>query len=1270
VNALLRDTDLDIAGGLCFGSSGCMFLREIVINGFKSFADRTRIVLRHGVTTIVGPNGCGKSNVVDAIRWVLGEQSAKALRGGKMEDVIFQGTDKRKPLHLCEVSLIFSDCEAQLGTAYNEVEVCRKVSREDGGEYFLNGKRCRLKDIQSLFMNTGIGQDAYSFMMQGKIDQILSNNPLERRIIFEEAAGITRYKTQRKETLCKLELVEQNLARALDLMQEVERQKNSLQQQAQKALRYQKTKHRLKHLELAHYALDYQHKQSLQLKLREEIKAIQSAIEALAQELKTHEAEIADKQNLKNDLHESLQGGQEKLFELRSQKDALHNQMQLLTLRQEDAQTRIEACSQERVKLQEAVVKLQQKAEEEALSKEEQAGSLGHSDEILKQEMEVLSSFEAKAQAVEAALSASRKTIQALELELKKAQQDKTHYEVDLKTNQAQQIPAQEQKHKLEQEKQALQRKLQDIQRHKREAQEESLQAQSAQQTQQAAFIEAQQAFKDIQRSIQEKERYIASKAAKKHTLEALQTKLEGFSEGTKAILDGRFALQEKFALLAQCIKVEPAYRAALEVLLGSALDAIFIHKAQDALSIFSHLEEEQLGRACLYLEAYTPPQQAAYSVDQSLFVAPGAFISLENEAFRPFLDIILKDSYIVQDMEEALAYLQAHPDFQFQCLVDAKGLCFDRRGLLQFGQDSPEKSFLHRENEIENLKQELEIAQSSLAELFETASSLQLRLDTLEQSLEEHRAAWMEAEHSLKDCLAEERATQQMLNDKESNYSKIELHLETIENKIEELSLVFERAESRFQKQSQNLEEALKGLQEQEQSSHSLFEEKDAKRQSLAEVKLKLLQKQQTVVFLEQTIQNTLDEKRKLEDRIQALDREDAHLQAQVLKHNEDILAQEAACRSLDQAIQDSIHSLEAHRLELMELEKTFKHSENTLLEGRKAQTSLEKDLHKAELALAQETSHIQFLKEKALSDYEVPLEGVDWKTHLEAANEAFVNPLGFEEEAEDDALDAEDISTLENPTPKPSKKHKHKEPEGLKPALDEAAIDWKAIHQEIKTLKTRLNAIGSVNLSAIEDYLRLKERFIFLKTQTDDLHNSKEELNVAIDEMNKLSQTLFKETFVKIRANFSYTFDKLFGGGEADLILHDDEDPLEAGIDIIARPPGTKLRSLTLLSGGQKTMTAVALLFAIYMVKPSPFCVLDELDAPLDDANIGRFTEMLKQFTQYSQFLVISHNKRTIAASDTIYGVTMQERGVTTLISMKFDSKDSKDALLQKNS
>jgi chromosome segregation protein len=450
-----------------------MFLREIVIHGFKSFADKTRIVMRPGVTTIVGPNGCGKSNVVDAIRWVLGEQSAKALRGGKMEDVIFQGTDKRKPLHLCEVSLTFSDCEAQLGTAYNEVEVSRKVSREDGGEYFLNGKRCRLKDIQSLFMNTGIGQDAYSFMMQGKIDQILSNNPQERRIIFEEAAGITRYKSQRKETLVKLDLVEQNLARALDLMQEVERQKDNLHHQAQKALRYQKTKHRLQHLELTYYALEYQKKQSQQGRLNQEMEGLLQGLEKLQQDVIGDETDLAQKQAQRNNLHEALQKAQEHIFELRAQKDMAENQIQLLSLRQEDSQARIEACEKEKIQLQATLEHLSQKAEKDAEEKSQQAGLLGDSDEKLKEAMEALSTFEAKAQAVEASIASFRHTIQELEHSLKKTEQEKTQLEIELKTSQAQQVSAQEQKLKLDQEKQALSRKLQDIQLELRAAEEE-----------------------------------------------------------------------------------------------------------------------------------------------------------------------------------------------------------------------------------------------------------------------------------------------------------------------------------------------------------------------------------------------------------------------------------------------------------------------------------------------------------------------------------------------------------------------------------------------------------------------------------------------------------------------------------------------------------------------------------------------------------------------------------------------------------------------------
>ncbi|MDR2982184.1 MAG: AAA family ATPase, partial [Puniceicoccales bacterium] len=505
-----------------------MYLKEVVINGFKSFADRTRIDLRPGITAIVGPNGCGKSNIVDAIRWVLGEQSAKALRGGNMQDVIFSGTDKRKPLPLCEVELVFTDCEAQLGTAFNEVSIARRVSRDGGSDYFLNGKPCRLKDVQRLFMDTGIGRESYSFMMQGQIDRILSANPAERRILFEEAAGITRYKSQRKEALGKLALVDQNLARITDVIEEVSRQIGTLKRQASKALRYKRLKHRLTHLDLAWQTCQYTRRRDTIIEFEAKAATFRETVAALQEALRDREAVLVEAKAERAALFDKLQENQQLAFNLRSEKENAENQAKFVDTRVQDVRERTTQVSQEIDALDARIAELEARLAGESQTKAAHAGEVETSDEAHRVRLRELDEATATVSSTESSLRQQRQDLLMAEGEITRHRSSVTNIEVDLKSYQSRHGDLVNALHQLREQRIGIENRLAETETATENRRAEVAAARSEVEASAEESKRLAAEFRQAQQQIQEVDRQVARMSAQLTMLEQLHAKFEG----------------------------------------------------------------------------------------------------------------------------------------------------------------------------------------------------------------------------------------------------------------------------------------------------------------------------------------------------------------------------------------------------------------------------------------------------------------------------------------------------------------------------------------------------------------------------------------------------------------------------------------------------------------------------------------------------------------------------------------------------------------------
>lgn len=1250
-----------------------MHLRALKVNGFKSFADSTELKFDPGVTAIVGPNGCGKSNIADAIRWVLGEQSAKALRGGRMQDVIFEGTDRRKPLPLCEVSLLLTNCEEQLGLEFHEVEITRRVMRDGGGEYLMNGRQCRLKDIQKLFMDTGVGRTSYSIMAQGQIDQILSSKPEERRAVFEEAAGITKYKSQRREALNKLSLVDQNLSRVADVIAEVGRQIGSLRRQASKALRYKRLSHRLRHLDLAFGGHTFEILNGTISEFDQHLASRSGEVGQFQAELEEKESAVANHKADRTRLLHRVQEAQQAVFDLRSQREQAANAAHLADIRRAGLEERIAQSRDELASIESQIGELEQRADASTQDKQAQLDVLGGSDEVFQSRNHELQEVEGRQRQNEAHIQQLKYRLLEAESALVRLRNDCANLEVEDRTAQVRRERLAEEFSEQDRAEAAAREALQLAQEQVEAARQRQNEAQESVTVAQQALAQRGAEFKDAQRRIQELDRSIAQKTARLKLLQQLQERLEGYGDGAKALLQGRLGGAyegRRFAALSEGLKVQPRFVRAIETLLGAAVEAILVDEGDTARAILEQLAERKLGRACLRFDVASPAHQnheSPVGMPASVQRAVAAF-GPDGTGAEPHAAVsLLNGCFVADTMADFLGFWQANPTFEFTLAATIDGQLVDRRGLIFGGQQKGGSGILQRTADLKNIAAEIEAEQALLAAQRSSAEEIGRRLDEAEGELEVRRREHVECTRFSAEIAAEEKNAQRTLLDIENRRGRLDREQAAIEEIHQRAIGRLEKARVQFVEGESRVASFKTQIDEEEKNLATLRAERDVKMEALSQARFDLAEKRQRLDVLNRGLSELAARRSSLNEGRASRRREIEVWSEQTGQLEEEAATERARSEECARTLEVAQASVETTRAELLRIEELLQVLEQEQSVLRENSDSLRAVVSKLQVDLAEKRARLQFLQEEATREHNVGLQSVDWRYELWMAGQ---QPEGIK------TLDLDDDAEDEGPREKPavtshadggpgteSNPDSEGAPKKLQPTAEELANmehpDWDAMKHEIQALRQRLQSMGPVNLVAIEEYGELKQRFEFLKAQSDDLINSKNELLKAIEEINHTSERKFADTFAQIRRNFAQTFNTLFNGGHADLILQESQDLLECGIEIVAQPPGTRLRGVTLLSGGQKTMTAVGLLFAIYMVKPSPFCVLDELDAPLDESNIGRFTTLLRQFTANSQFIIITHNKRTIAASQSIYGVTMEERGVSKIVSMRFHTE-----------
>jgi chromosome segregation protein len=1211
-----------------------MYLKSLTALGFKSFADKTTLNFVPGVAAIVGPNGCGKSNISDAIRWVLGEQSAKALRGGEMADVIFNGTDFRKPLGMAEVSLTIGDVDQeQLRAAgiqidYNEVTITRRVFRDGGSEYFINKTACRLKDIQQLFMGTGMGRSSYSIMAQGNITQIISSKPEDRRMVFEEAAGITKFKAQKKESLRKLEHTEQNLLRVADTIREVKRQIGSLQRQAGKARRYKELMIQLQHLDtqLARHQYDVLHaeitaKTEAAEKLRVESEVCTESVLRGENEVQQLRERLAE---LEQQINETQQRSQELKSHIDRNEHRIHfNEERLKELDSQNARALADITQGEERQnaAQEELRMVTERLAGATTALEQHRQALNaKKDALLAVERELISKQDAVRKA-QSDLFATAQQLARVRNEINTLDLQKQGNIVRLEKLNAEKI-------QLEEERARLEQRIQEFEANVEAEKLNILNSRGTVEDRQKRLRELQEELTRAGQNLDAALRQQAEKKSRLHVLEQLQGDYEGFGAGAVAVLKGA---ADVVGSLTDKVRVPDQYVTAVETALGANLQLVLTQSPETARQILADLAIGKKGKAniaALALLNEFPITEVPVTAPANCIAALSVIQA--DESIQPLLRRLLGRTFIAPDLATAeAAWREWHGDCD---LVTAAGEVLSRTGVYSGGAGNgngkAQSSVLLRKNQIEELQQAIATIQEQVNEASRVKGALQSEQTALQASLQEAQTELRTQEVAVATRQGEFNALQnsrRALQAKIENVSYEAKRLAAQEeeglNKRNGLAAQindFEGREQLLQAQVAEFNTALEALRQQrDQATNSLNETKVA------------------MATDEQLCSSFRQQERALQHRLQEV----THLLQQRRSEVESFVTRraqfEAEIADSRGQIESLTHDREQVNTELAQLhaEKESQDSEvitreEDLRGQRRRQSDLQQQRSALEIELAQKNMAVENIRTRVREKYQINIDDV--------RSECITITIADEGPAKVQTLTPDEMAT------------------------QGASTNWDAVAEQVIAMQRRIDDMGPVNLVAIEEYEETEQRYNFLTAQHDDLVKAKEQLLDVINKINGQTKEMFAETFSKIRDNFRAMFTEVFGGGKADLVLTDEGDVLESGIDIVARPPGKQLQSITLLSGGEQTMTAVALLFSIYQVKPSPFCVLDELDAPLDESNINRFTRILQRFLAHSQFIIITHNKRTIGMADVLYGVTMEEHGVSKIVSVKFHKAD----------
>lgn len=1186
-----------------------MYLKSIEVQGFKSFAQKILFEFHNGITGIVGPNGSGKSNVADAVRWVLGEQSARQLRGGNMQDVIFSGTENRRPLSYASVAITLDNNDHKLPVSYDEVTVARRLYRSGESEYLINGSSCRLKDIQELFYDTGIGKEGYSIIGQGQIDRILSGRPEERRELFDEAAGIVKFKRRKNTALKKLEDEKQNLLRVTDILSELTRQLGPLEKQSEKARLYLSRKEELKKADVCLFLAESGEMKSqleeLERKRRlaeENMEETSSQLEHAGREYESLESSMADLDGQAEQARKDAQENALRRQQLEGQINVLREQVHTGKSNEEQNRKRLtdveEGLASRGEDLEKYTAEKEQLQDSRAEISQEKQNRQGRLDDLNK----TIGTYSREIE------DGKNEIIEILN---KRANTKGKMQRFDTMMEQVEIRKAD-----LNQKALRIKSEEEELQKSLKEAQEDYEQA--AKQAEQLArkSKETEEEIQNLTKSIQEHSKIQEQQQAAYHrdasrleSLRNLAERYDGYGNSIRRVMERRKEVPGIQGVVADLIQVEKNYETAIETALGGSIQNVVTDNEQTAKELIQYLKEKRYGRATFL--PLTSISSRGGIQPESVLKEPGAIgpasgLVKSEPRYQELVKYLLGRILVVDCMDHAIAIGKKYR--HSLRMVTLEGESFSPGGSMTGGAYRNNSNLLGRRREIEELES---LVQKNQAQL----EALQAQLKEWRNRREQFRGKAVRLQKDLQDISLRRNTLQMNLSQQkekeeeiQKRYQRLERERQEIGEQVHELEESMSSIQKELEQSGQEEKELEAFIKEWQKELEQTQKELQERQKELEEIHLQESALQQKMEFLNTDMQRIRQEKKKLQQELEQ--------------------------------IQDSLHTgvqeIGQKEEEIFRLQEEMKEADALAEEGKARMQELLKeredmaDRHKEFLQKREELTKQMNLLDK---------EGFRLNSQIEKLEEAQEARIGYmwEEYEITPGNAAQSVQAEDGRSPGELKK-------------------------EIARVREEIRKLGDVNVNAIEDYKELQERHTFLSAQHEDLVTAEKTLLQIIEDLDTGMRKQFAEKFKEIQREFNKAFQELFGGGKGTLELMEDVDILEAGIKIISQPPGKKLQNMMQLSGGEKALTAIALLFAIQNLKPSPFCLLDEIEAALDDSNVVRFAQYVHKLTKNTQFIIITHRRGTMNAADRLYGITMQEKGVSTLVSVDLVQSDLK--------